>query len=109
MSGAMKSFILALALCACPQEPTPVVGAMLPLNDLGDAGRCSETWSGFAQSFFVRSCSGCHSNLFSKLQVVAARADLIQQHLAQGTMPPRGLHSLERQRILGWFSCGMPP
>ncbi len=68
----------------------------------------ADTWTNYAKTWFDGNCSGCHSTEFSTYQAVAGAQSRIDSRISSGSMPPGGLSSSDRQRILSWFSCNMP-
>ncbi len=75
-------------------------------GDTGGTGStCTDTWDNYAASFFSTNCLECHGWASSHAQVQAG-ASSISSRIQSGNMPPSGLSSTSRQRILDWLACG---
>jgi hypothetical protein len=68
----------------------------------------ADTWTSYAKTWFEGNCAGCHYTEFSTYQAVSSSHPAIVSRVSSGNMPPGGLSSAEKQRILDWFSCNMP-
>ena len=81
-------------------------GTDLSATTVSDGGSCSDTWSGYAQSFFSTRCASCHSQ-FGTQASVQSYASAINSEISTGRMPQgSSLSSSEKTRILDWLVCG---
>ena len=68
----------------------------------------SDTWTNYASTWFRDNCANCHSSEFGSYTAVTQSKSSIDGRISGNSMPPGGLSSGDRQRILSWFSCDMP-
>jgi cytochrome c553 len=81
-------------------------GTDLTTSTVSDGGSCSDTWSGYAQSFFSTRCASCHGQFGSQASVLSY-ASAINSEISSGRMPEgSSLSSSEKTRILDWLVCG---
>jgi len=70
----------------------------------------TDTWANYAQNFFATQCASCHSHTgqFATKSFVVTNKSIITSRISSGSMPPNGLSSADRARILEYLSCGVP-
>lgn len=70
----------------------------------------TDTWASYGQSFFTANCRSCHEHTsqFSTQASVANSLARIKAEISSGAMPPSGLGSADKQRILGYLACDVP-
>jgi hypothetical protein len=87
--------------------PTPDAGTP-PTPDAGTAPTCTDTWANYAGTFFSNNCAGCHSFATSYTRVAGDLTGSrgIRNEISSRNMPPRGISTSERTRILAWIDCG---
>ncbi len=94
----------------------PVTGATCSTGSGGGGGATgggggttctTDTWASYGQAFFSNNCVSCHSSLATKSTVVTNKS-IISSRINSGSMPPRGLSSTEKTRVLKYLSCGVP-
>ena len=76
-----------------------------------DAATCTDTWSGYGESFFSSTCSSCHEhgNDFTSQLAVQADRSQIRSQISSGRMPEgTTLSSTAKARILLYLDCGAP-
>lgn len=70
----------------------------------------ADTYSNFAQGLFTTECVSCHSNM-STYAGIQSQSAAIQSQVSQNMMPlapAPPLSDSDKQRLLTWFSCGLP-
>lgn len=74
----------------------------------GSSGACTtDTWANFGQAFFQNYCDTCHGGAFSSHSSVQSELGTISGSISNN-MPPSGLSSSMRSRILKYLNCGAP-
>ena len=74
----------------------------------GGGTQCTtDTWANYGASFFASSCTRCHQQFATKSVVVSYKLS-ISSRISSGSMPPGGLTSADKTRILHYLSCGVP-
>ena len=88
---------------------TPPVDAGTSTRDAGAAACTTDTYANYAKSFFQQNCDGCHGHAFgNSFSTFNASKSSVQSRINSGSMPPSGLASATKTRILKWISCGAP-
>ena len=67
-----------------------------------------DTWANWSKTMLSNNCRGCHSwaGTYSSVQ---SRSSDCQTRISSGNMPKgSSLSASDKQRILKWFSCGLP-
>jgi hypothetical protein len=72
----------------------------------------TDTWANYGASFFANNCTNCHTGHhtgeFTTKSFVVTYKSSITSRISSGNMPPAGLTSADKTRILKYLSCGVP-
>jgi len=101
-------------LLRCTALVVPFVSGCGPMDDtaldVSADGGCSDTWSGYGQTFFSGTCAGsCHGAKYTSQAKVQGARSAITSEISRGRMPTdQALSAQERSRVLAYLSCGAP-
>lgn len=91
---------------------TDTLGADPTATNASASTSCTstDTWASYGQSFFATNCRTCHEHTsqFSTQASVANSLARIKAEISSGAMPPGGLNSTAKQRILAYLACDVP-